>query len=188
MNFKDFFSVFLILFSIIDIFGSLPIIINMQKKGIKIDSIKVTVAAAFLMIIFLFLGESVLKLFGISVGSFAIAGGIVLFIIGLEMILGITLMKEESNISSSSIVPIAFPLVAGAGTLTTILSLKAEFETINIILGIIANLIVVFIVLKFSKILQKVIGNQGAEIIRRMFGIILLSIAIKLIASNWVKI
>jgi multiple antibiotic resistance protein len=136
------------------------------------------------MILFLFVGEGILSLFGVDLNSFAVAGGIVIFIIALEMILGIHLMKADEEIKSASVFPLAFPLIAGAGTLTTILSIKAEYTLTNIIGGIIINLIIVFVVIRSSDWIQRVIGHNGAEVLRKIFGIILLSIAIKLIKSN----
>ena len=183
---KEIISVTLILFSVIDVVGNIPIVISMKSQGKKIESSKATLVAGILMIAFLFAGESILHLFGVDVGSFAIAGAIVIFIIGLEMILGITLMKEpDSSSNSSTIVPIAFPLIAGAGTLTTILSLKAEYMQFNITIGILLNLLIVYVVLKSSNWIQKKLGEGGANILRKIFGIILLAIAIKLFKSNW---
>ncbi|MEZ5007064.1 MAG: MarC family protein [Chitinophagales bacterium] len=184
---KEILSVTLILFSVIDIVGNIPIVISMKKKGKKIESSKATIVAGLLMIAFLFAGESILHLVGVDVGSFAIAGAIVIFIIGLEMILDITIMKEPQSASnSSSIVPVAFPLIAGAGTLTTILSLKAEYVQFNILIGIIVNLIIVYVVLRSSNYIQNKLGDGGANVLRKIFGIILLAIAIKLFKSNWV--
>ena len=186
MSIKEIVSVTLILFSVIDIVGNIPVIISLKERGKRIESGKATIAAGFLMIIFLFAGKPILNLFGVDVSSFAIAGAIVIFIIGIEMTLGIHIFQDTSNGSSSSIVPIAFPLIAGAGTLTTILSLKAEYQTMNISIGIALNLIIVFTVLRSSSWIQKKIGNGGAEVLRKIFGIILLAIAIKLFKSNWV--
>jgi multiple antibiotic resistance protein len=185
LNFKEIISVTLILFSVIDIMGSIPIIISLKEKGKKIRPSRATLAAGVLMILFLFLGESILKLFGVDVQSFAIAGAIIIFIIGMEMILGITIFKETSETSTTTIVPLAFPLIAGAGTLTTILSLKAEYETANISVGIAVNLVLVYVVLRSSGWIQRKIGKGGADILRKVFGIILLAIAIKLFKSNW---
>lgn len=186
MILKEIISVTIILFSIIDIMGNLPVVISLKEQGKKIEPGKATAVAGLLMILFLFGGESILHLFGVDVQSFAIAGAIIIFIIGMEMILGITLFKEseEDGSVNSSIVPLAFPLMAGAGTLTTILSLKAEFQSINIGAGILLNLLVIYLVLKSSSFIQKKIGKSGASILRKVFGIILLAIAIKLIKAN----
>lgn len=187
MDSKEILSVFLILFSVIDIPGSLPVIISMKEKGKIINPMRATVVAGVLMITFLLAGESLLGLFGIDVESFAIAGAIVIFIIAFEMILGITLFKEEEgmeNDTSSSIVPVAFPLIAGAGTMTTIISLKAEFQQTSILIGILLNLIIVFIVLRSSSWIQRKLGKGGEAVLRKVFGIILLAIAVKLFKSN----
>lgn len=185
MNFKEIISVTLILFSIIDILGNLPVVISLKDQGKIIEPGKASFVAGFLMLAFLLAGESILGLFGVDVSSFAIAGAVVIFIIGLEMILGITFFKEESNDSaSSSIVPLAFPLIAGAGTLTTILSLKAEYQSVNIGVGIALNICIVFIVLRLSDYIQHKMGKGGLAILRKVFGIILLAIAIKLIKTN----
>ena len=185
LNFKEIVSVTLILFSVIDILGNIPIIIGMKEQGKKIRPARATIAAGILMILFLFLGESILKLFGVDIQSFAIAGAFILFIIGMEMVLGIVIMKDTSETSSTTIVPLAFPLIAGAGTLTTILSLKAEYNTLNITIGIALNLVLVFLVLRSSDWISKKIGRGGADVLRKVFGIILLAIAIKLFKSNW---
>jgi len=185
LNFKEIASVTIILFSIIDIIGSIPVILDLKARSGTIESGKATVVAGIIMFAFLFLGESILRLFGIDVQSFAIAGGIIILLIGFEMILGITLFKhEQSSPSTTSIVPIAFPIIAGAGTMTTIVSLRAEFETANILLGIIINLVLVYLVLKSCVWLEKKIGNGGFIILRKVMGIILIAIAIKLIKTN----
>lgn len=187
MDAREILSVFLILFSVIDIPGNVPIIISMKEKGKIIKPGRATLVAGGLMIAFLLIGESLLGLFGIDVQSFAIAGAIVLFIIAIEMILGVTLFKEDETVendTSTSIVPVAFPLIAGAGTMTTIISLKAEFQQTNILIGIILNLLIVFIVLRSSSWIQRKLGKGGEAILRKVFGIILLAIAIKLFKSN----
>ena len=184
MTFKEIISVSLILFSVIDIMGNIPIIISLKERGKIIQPGKATIAAGVLMIAFLFGGESILRLFGVDVSSFAIAGSIILFLIGLEMILGIHVFREDPDSSSSSIVPLAFPLIAGAGTLTTILSLKTEYETTSILLGIVFNLLLVFLVLRSSSWIQRILGKAGENVLRKIFGIILLAIAIKLFKSN----
>lgn len=185
MLFKEVLSVTLILFSVIDILGNLPVVISLKEQGKKVEPGIATMVAGFLMVLFLFAGESILNLFGVDVQSFAIAGAIVIFIIGLEMILGIHLFKDsgEEN-ANTSVVPLAFPLIAGAGTLTTILSLKAEFQAVNIGIGIIVNLVIVWVVLRSSSYIQRKIGKGGASILRKVFGIILLAIAIKLFRTN----
>ncbi len=175
VDFKQILSVSLILFSVIDILGSIPIIINLRKKVGHIQSGKATIVAGILMIAFLLVGKGILNLFGIGVEDFAIAGALIIFALGAEMILGIELFKPDPDATASaSIVPIAFPLIAGAGTLTTILTLKAEFEQINIAIGILLNLIFVFIVLKSTNWLERKLGKTGVDVLRRIFGIILL--------------
>ncbi len=185
VDFKQILSVSLILFSVIDILGSIPIIINLRKKVGHIQSGKATIVAGILMITFLLVGKSILTLFGIGVEDFAIAGALIIFALGAEMILGIELFKPDPDATASaSIVPIAFPLIAGAGTLTTILTLKAEFEQINIAIGILLNLIFVFVVLKSTNWLERKLGKTGVDVLRRIFGIILLSIAVKIFKTN----
>jgi len=185
MNFKEIFSVTLILFSVIDILGSIPFVILIRKREGRIYAEKATFIAAVLMIGFLFLGQSILKLFGLDVGSFAVAGAIVMFIIAMEMILGIDLIKDDPEAKGTgSIVPLAFPLIAGAGTLTTILSLRAVYQQTNILIGIVLNLIFVYIVLRSSGWLERKIGKSGFVVLRKVFGVILLAIAVKIFKSN----
>ncbi|NJL14278.1 MAG: MarC family protein [Microscillaceae bacterium] len=186
LNWKEILSVSLVLFSVIDILGSIPIIIDLRRKAGHIQSEKATLAAGLIMLLFLFLGESILKLFALDVASFAIAGGLVIFFLGLEMVLGIHIFRNEPGLDtrSTSIVPLAFPLIAGAGTMTTIISLRAEFEQINILVGIVVNLIFVYLVLKTSSWIERKLGQAGADVLRKVFGVILLAIAVKLIKTN----
>ncbi|WP_109832287.1 MarC family protein [Reichenbachiella versicolor] len=180
-SFKEIISVTLILFSIIDIVGSLPIVIDLRKRSGKIESAKATIVAGVIMIAFLLLGTKILHLFGLDIVSFAIAGALIMFLIGLELTLGIVLFQPDPEAeTSSSIVPLAFPLLAGPGTMTALLSLRAEYELPNILVGIVINLLLVFIVLKSSSWLEAKIGVAGFNILRKVFGIILLAIAIKL--------
>jgi multiple antibiotic resistance protein len=183
INFKEVFTAFMILFAVIDIIGSIPIIINLRQKVGHIQSEKASLVAMLIMIVFLFLGTQILKLIGIDVYSFAVAGALVILFLALEMVLGIELFKDDEP-ETASVVPLAFPLIAGAGTMTTILSLKAEFHTINIIIAIVVNMVFVYLVLKFSHKIEKVLGQGGINVIRKIFGVILLAIAIKLFASN----
>jgi multiple antibiotic resistance protein len=184
-NLKEIFSVTLILFSVIDILGSIPFIIVIRKREGRIHAEKATIISAVLMVIFLYLGQSILQLFGLDVTSFAIAGAVVIFIVALEMILGITLIKDDPDATGTgSIVPLAFPLIAGAGALSTILSLRAVYEEINILTGILLNLVFVYIVLRSSVWLERVIGKSGFAVLRRVFGVILLAIAVKIFKSN----
>lgn len=184
-SFKEIASVSLILFSVIDMIGNVPVIVDLRKKSGKIQSGIATIVAGLLMVTFLFLGSSILGLFGLDVNSFAVAGAIIMFIISLEMILGITLFHHDTTESGgTSIVPIAFPLIAGAGTLTTIISLKAVYESNNILVGIVVNLVFVYLVLKAANWLEQKIGPSGFSVLRRVFGIIVLSIAVKLFTDN----
>ena len=188
LNFQEIVSVTLVLFSVIDIVGNIPVIISLRKKAGHIQSEKATLVSAVLMIAFLFVGEQILSLFGVDISSFAITGSLVIFLIGLEMILGLEIFKSSPEVSqSTSIVPLAFPLIAGAGSLTTVLSLRSEFEEINIIIGILINMVIVYIVLKSSGYLSRKIGSNGLEVLRRVFGIILISIAIKIFKNQWVN-
>jgi multiple antibiotic resistance protein len=182
-NSKEILSVSMILFAIIDILGAIPIVIQLRQKAGHIQSEKASLVSLSLMITFLFLGEALLNVIGLDVKSFAIAGSLVIFIIAMEMVLGISFFKEEMP-ESVSIVPLAFPLIAGAGTMTTLLSLKSEYATQNIIVGIIVNMIFVYIVLKNTLRLEKLFGKAGLNVLRKAFGIILLAIAIKLFKSN----
>ncbi len=182
---KQLLTIFFTLFAVIDILGSIPVLISLKDKmGGKIRSGQATFASGFLMILFLFLGEQFLNILGLDVHSFAVAGSIVIFIIGLEMILGIEFFKPDNNPKSGSVVPIAFPLIAGSGTLTTIMSLKANYNDINILLGILINLVVIFIVLVSLKWIEKALGPNGLSVVRKFFGVILLAIAVKIFGTN----
>ncbi|MCX2838459.1 MULTISPECIES: MarC family protein [Salinimicrobium] len=183
LNFREIASATMILFAVIDIIGSIPIIIDLRKKAGHIQSEKATIVAAVLMIAFLFLGKEILNLIGIDVNSFAVAGAFILFFLALEMILGIQLYKDDAP-ETSAVVPLAFPLIAGAGTMTSILSLRAEYATVNIIAAIVINTIFVYIVLKSSGKIENFLGKQGISVIRKIFGVILLAIAVKLFATN----
>lgn len=184
-NFKEIFTAFMVLFAVIDIVGNIPIIIDLRKKVGHIQSERASIISGVIMIIFLFLGKSLLTLIGIDVNSFAVAGAFILFFIALEMILGITLYKDDGNSSkTASVFPLAFPLIAGPGSLTTLLSLRAEFRIENIIVAVLVNVIIIYIVLKTSSKIEKLIGQNGINIIRKIFGVILLAIAVKLFAHN----
>lgn len=181
---KAILTISLTLFAVIDIIGSIPVIISLRSKLGHIESEKATFFAGFLMILFLYFGEKILSVVGIDVSSFALAGSIVIFILGLELVMGINLFKPDPDTESGSIVPIAFPIIAGAGTLTTLMSLKAAYSSPNILIGILLNLIVVYTVLKSTTWISKKLGKNGLAVIRKFFGIILLSIAIKLFKGN----
>lgn len=186
MNITHIFSVTLILFSVIDIVGSIPIIIDLKEKGMKIESGKASFIALVLMVLFLYIGEGVLHLFGLDSQSFAVAGSIIIFFIGIEMILGITLFKEDpSGGNSGTLVPLTFPLIAGAGTMTTIISLSSKYDELNILIGIVINIILVYIVLRSSNWIKEKIGPGGTAILRKVFGIILLAIAVKMFKDNF---
>ncbi len=187
MNFdlNEIFTAFMVLFAVIDIVGNIPIIIDLRNKVGHIQSEKASVIAGFIMILFLFVGQRLLGLIGIDVNSFAVAGSFILFFIALEMILGITLYKEdEDQAINATVFPLAFPLIAGPGSLTTLLSLRAEFDLMNIIIAVLLNVIVIYVVLKTSSRIEKLIGKNGIAIIRKIFGVILLAIAVKLFAAN----
>jgi multiple antibiotic resistance protein len=186
LNFKEIVSVSLILFSVIDILGSIPVIIDLKKRTGVLHSAQATLVAGVIMIAFLFLGESILTLLGLDTPSFAIAGALVIFFLGLEMVLGIHFFRGEVQgaAKTASIVPIAFPIIAGAGTMTTILSLRAEFNQISILIAILLNLMLVYVVLKASGWIEKKLGQAGADVLRKVFGVILLAIAIKMFRTH----
>lgn len=186
-NLKEILTAFMVLFAVIDIVGNIPIIIDLRKKAGHIQSGKASIIALIIMIIFLFLGNSLLTLIGIDVNSFAVAGAFILFFIALEMILGITLYKDDgggANAITATVFPLAFPLIAGPGSLTTLLSLRAEFKIENIIVAVVLNIIFLYIVLKTSSKIERLIGPTGIQIIRKVFGVILLAISVKLFTQN----
>jgi multiple antibiotic resistance protein len=185
-NFKEIVTAFMILFAVIDIIGNIPIIIDLRKKAGHIQSEKAALIALFIMVLFLFLGQSLLGLIGIDVNSFAVAGAFILFFIALEMILGITLYKDDGGSAAitATVFPLAFPLIAGPGSLTTLLSLRAEFAIENIIVAVVLNIIFLYVVLKTSSRIERLIGPTGIQIIRKIFGVILLAISVKLFATN----
>ena len=185
INWEQILTAFMVLFAVIDIIGSIPLIIELKRKSGDVNPIKTTFVSSAILLSFLVVGESILEVIGIDVKSFSVAGSIILFFISLEMILGITLFKEdESSAKIASIVPLSFPIIAGAGTMTTIVSLRAEYTMLNIAIAIMLNMLVVFIVLKLTKRLEKVLGPNGLAVMRKVFGIILLSIAVKLFGTH----
>lgn len=185
---KEILTVSFTLFAVIDVVGSVPILVSLREKmGGVIKSTQATLVSGSLMILFLFVGQEFLKILGVDVKSFAVAGSIVIFILGLEMVLGIEFFKPDNNAKTGSVVPIAFPLIAGSGTLTTVMSLKANYEDVNILIGILINCVVIYIVLKSLKWIEKVLGPNGMSVIRKFFGVILLAIAVKIFGSNIVK-
>jgi multiple antibiotic resistance protein len=185
MNIQNILTIALILFSVIDILGNIPIIIDLKRKGVKVDSFQAALVSLGLMISFLYAGEAILHLFGLDVQSFAVAGAIILFFLGLEMVLGVKFFRDSSTSNSGTIVPIAFPLIAGAGTMTTLISLKSKYPDIEIVTAILLNIAVVFVVLHFSDWVEQKLGEAGAAILRKVFGIILLAISIKLFKENF---
>ena len=183
-NVNDIFTIFMVLFAVIDIVGNIPIIIDLRKKAGHIQSEKASIIAGAIMIVFLLTGEKLLYFIGVDVNSFAVAGSFILFFIALEMILGVTLYKDDDDALNASVFPIAFPLIAGPGSLTTLLSLRAEYAIENILIAILINVLLIFLVLKTSSKIEKIIGQNGIKIIRKVFGVILLAIAVKLFAAN----
>lgn len=180
----EIFSAFMVLFAVIDIIGSIPVILDLKAKGNLIQAEKVCLFSLGILIAFFILGDTILNVFGVDIATFAIAGSFVLFILAVEMVLGIEIFKNNSNDKNASIVPIAFPLIAGAGSITTLISLKAEYAAINILIALILNIIFVYIVLKLTRPIERLLGSSGVLILRKVFGIILLAIAIKLFMSN----
>lgn len=188
-NLKEFLTLSFTLFAVIDIVGSVPMLISIKKKLGDIHPLRVTLISGGLMVLFFFIGKPLLNILGVDIRSFAVAGSIVIFILGLEMVLGIEFFKSDNNDATSTVVPIAFPLIAGSGTLTTIMSLKATFERSDknefmILLAILVNLIVIFIVLRSLAWIERLLGKAGLMAVRKFFGVILLAIAVKIFASN----
>ncbi len=182
-DFREILTASMILFAVIDIIGSVPIIISLRNRVGHIQSEKASLVATVIMVAFLFVGEEILNLIGIDVNSFAVAGAFIIFFLAIEMILGITLYKDDAP-ETASVVPIAFPLIAGAGTMTSLLSLRAEYYVENIIIAIFINIIFVYIVLKFSAKIERILGKNGLSVIRKVFGVVLLAIAVKLFTAN----
>lgn len=186
---QEFLTLTFTLFAVIDIVGSIPMLISIKQKMGGLNSWKVTLISGGLMVLFFFLGKPFLDLLGVDVKSFAVAGSIVIFILGLEMILGIEFFKPDKGAPSGTVVPIAFPLIAGSGTLTTIMSLKATFESANkneymILFAILINLVFIYLVLRSLNLIERVLGKAGLLAVRKFFGVILLAIAVKIFASN----
>jgi multiple antibiotic resistance protein len=183
-NFDELLTVTFTLFAVIDILGSIPLLITLKKKMGEIQEAKATLISGALMILFLLAGDKFLSILGVDVRSFAVGGSIVIFILGLEMVLGIEFFKSEDDVKSGTVVPIAFPLIAGSGTLTTIISLKANYDNITVSVAIILNLLIVYIVLRSLAYIEKIIGPGGLLAIRKFFGVVLLAIAVKIFAAN----
>ncbi len=184
-NFMHFLSAFFVLFAIIDPIGTMPIIVGIRESGKRIDAGKAVMYSFSLMLVFFFLGDWILGLFGVDINSFAVAGALVLFFMSMEMVLGIEIFKDAGELKgNATYVPVVFPLLAGAGSFTTLLSLKAEYATVNILLALLANSIIVFFMLKFTKRVQRILGVSGVYFMKKFFGIILLAISVKLFMSN----
>ena len=181
---KELFTVTFTLFAVIDVIGTVPVLINLKSKMGGINEFRATLVSGALMILFLFLGKAFLNLLGLDIRSFAVGGSIVIFILGLEMVLGAEFFKSEKDVRAATVVPIAFPLIAGSGTLTTIISLKANYEEATILIAILINLIIVYVVLKSLKLLERILGPSGLIAVRKFFGVILLAIAVKIFATN----
>ncbi len=184
LSLQEIASAFMVLFAVIDITGAEPIIYDLQKNGKKISALKVALASFALLLGFLYAGDMLLELFSVDISSFAVAGSLVIFLLAVEMIFGILIFKNDGPKDAATIIPLVFPLIVGAGTLTTILSLRAEFHTINIIIALLLNTIVVYLVVKNVHIIEKVFGKGGVYILRKFLGIILLAISVKLFTSN----
>lgn len=183
-NFQEFVSAFIVLFAVIDIIGSIPIIINLKERGQKVDATKATVISFLLLIGFFYAGDMLLKLFHVDIESFAVAGALVIFLMALEMLLDVEIFKNQGPIKEATLVPLVFPLLAGAGSFTTLLSLRAEYASVNIILALILNMIWVFIVVSMTDRVERLLGKGGIYIIRKFFGVILIAIAVRLFTAN----
>lgn len=183
-SWKQIFKASMVLFAVIDILGSIPIILKLKQTSGDLHEMRASLVSLGIMIGFLILGENILALFGVDIGSFAVAGSIILFAMALEMILGVQLFRDSPTGKTASIVPLAFPIIAGAGTMTAIISLRAEYHSINIVIAILINVIVVYLVLRSTKAIERLLGEGGIAILKKVFGIILLAIAVKLFTSN----
>jgi len=184
IRFQDIVTLTFTLFAVIDVLGSIPVIISLKKRMGDVSATQATLVSGALMLLFFFIGEQMLNFMGLDIHSFAIAGSIVIFILGLEMVLGIEFFRSEKDIKSGTVVPIAFPIIAGSGTLTTVMSLKAEYNAYSILIAILINLVFVYITLRSINLLERVLGPQGISVIRKFFGVILLAIAVKIFRNN----
>lgn len=184
INFQEILSAFIVLFAVIDIIGSIPIIIDLKQKGRNFNAVKATVISFLLLIGFFFAGEMLLKLFQVDITSFAVAGAFIIFLMSLEMILDVEIFKNQGPIKEATLVPLVFPLLAGAGSFTTLLSLRAEFAAINIIIALILNMVWVYIVLSMTGKIEHMLGKGGIYMLRKFFGIILLAISVRLFTAN----
>ena len=185
-SFEEILAVTVTLFAIIDIVGGIPILISLKSKIGEIEAGKATLSSGVLMILFLVFGTGFLALLGVDVKSFAVAGSIVIFVMGLEMVLGIDIFRQDPEAKSGSIIPVAFPIIAGSGTLTTVMTLRANYGFYNILIGILINLVAVYLVLRSIKYLERKLGKSGLFVIRKFFGVILLAIAVKMFKTNFI--
>lgn len=183
-SFKEVLSAFMVLFAVIDILGAIPIIVNLREKNQKIESGKTAIISLVILVSFLFVGQALLSLFSVDISSFAVAGALVILVLAVEMIFGIEIFKNDSPCGSATIVPLVFPLIAGAASFTTLLSLRAEYNILNIIIAVALNMAVVYVVLRYVYYIERFFGKSGVYVLRKFFGIILLAIAVKLITSN----
>lgn len=183
-NWIELFKATMVLFAVVDIIGSIPIIIKLKEQAGEIHALRASAVSLVIMVLFLLLGESILRLFGVEVEAFAVAGALILFAMALEMILGIRLFRDEVTGKTASVVPLAFPIIAGAGSMTSIISLRAEYAQINILIAIVINVIIVYTVLRLTRFIEHLLGEGGIAILKKVFGIILLAIAIKLFTTN----
>jgi len=181
---SEIFTVSFALFAVIDMLGSIPVLLSLKKRMGEISAVQATLVSGILMLLFFFIGEQVLNFMGLDIHSFAIAGSIVIFILGLEMVLGLEIFRAEKDNKSGNVVPIAFPLIAGSGTLTTVMSLKATYHAYNILIAIFINLIFVYITLRSLNLLERALGPSGILVVRKFFGVILLAIAVKMFRGN----
>ncbi|MGM9803359.1 MAG: MarC family protein [Muribaculaceae bacterium] len=188
LNMQQIISAFIVLFAVIDIIGSIPIIISLKQSGKEVNATKAAVYSGIILLVFFYVGEGVLQLFGVDINSFAGAGAIIIFLVSIEMLLDVELFKNNAELKTNSIIPLVFPLIAGAGSFTTLISLRAEYADINIIIGLILNMLWVFFVINMTGRIEKAIGRGGIYMLRKFFGIILLAIAIKLFTSNFAQL
>ncbi len=183
-DFQQFVSAFIVLFAVIDIIGAIPIILNLKQKGHPVNAIKATLISLTLLLLFFYAGDAVLKLFQVDIASFAIAGALIIFLMALEMILDVEIFKNQGPIKEATLVPLVFPLLAGAGTFTTLLTLRAEYASINIVLALMFNMVWVYLVLRMTDRIERFLGKGGIYIMRKFFGIILIAISARLFTAN----
>lgn len=188
LNLQQIISAFLVLFAVIDIIGSIPIIISLKQSGRELNAGKVAIYSGIILFVFFYVGEGILRLFGVDINSFAGAGAIIIFLVSLEMLLDVELFKTNHEIKNNSLIPLVFPLIAGAGSFTTLISLRAEYADINIIIGLILNMVWVYAVIRLTGPIERAIGRSGIHMLRKFFGIILLAIAIKLFTTNFAQL